>query len=118
MGRLPVSTESGSTVSYELFVLPKAQRQINALPNKDRQRIIEKINSLRQNPRPSGARKLVDTDEFYRVRVGQYRIIYAPFDQLLFLLVVTVGRRRDVYERLREKFNKDKLLAIINTREH
>jgi mRNA interferase RelE/StbE len=65
-----------------------------------RKRVSEAIDSLEENPRPSGVKKLKGSKELYRLRVGDYRIIFAIRDQELLVIVVNAGHRRDVYRRL------------------
>ena len=57
------------------------------------------MNALGQEPRPHGVRKLSGEEELYRIRVGDYRVIYAIEDDALIVLVVAVGDRRDIYRR-------------------
>jgi mRNA interferase RelE/StbE len=82
---------------YKLLIKPSAVKEIEAIPlKKDRQRIVERLLKLADNPRPSGCEKLSGQDK-YRVRQGRYRIIYAIEDDKLFVYVVKVGHRKDVY---------------------
>jgi mRNA interferase RelE/StbE len=60
-------------------------------------RIIGRIEALAVNPRPHGVEKLAGEDQTYRVRVGEYRILYEVHDAALVVLVVKVGHRREVY---------------------
>ena len=82
--------------SYRLFIKPSAAREIEAIPKKERLRIIRRIQDLSDNHRPPGCEKLSGQDK-YRVRQGQYRIIYSVSDDELIVCVVKVGHRRDVY---------------------
>jgi len=66
------------------------------MPPKDRGRIIARIQALAEDPRPVGAEKL-SGQERYRVRQGDYRILYEIEDQILRIMVVKIGHRRDVY---------------------
>lgn len=59
--------------------------------------IVKKIHSLAGNPRPAGALKLQSTEDLYRVRVGDYRIIYEIADQKLVITIVKIGHRGGVY---------------------
>ena len=61
------------------------------------QRLTQAIRSLGENPRPSGCVKLSGEENLYRVRVGDYRIVYQIKDEQLFVLVVAVGHRREIY---------------------
>jgi len=66
-----------------------------------RQRLFAEIQSLAANPHPVGARPITGRQGFFRVRVGDYRIIYLVKDEELFVLVVRVGHRKDIYETLK-----------------
>jgi mRNA interferase RelE/StbE len=82
---------------YRLLIKPSAVKDIEAIPLKrDRQRVVERISELAENPRPSGSEKISGQDK-YRVRQGRYRILYAIEDQDLIVQVVKVGHRKDVY---------------------
>jgi mRNA interferase RelE/StbE len=62
-------------------------------------RIAHAIDSLADDPRPRGAVKLAGDQDFYRLRAGDYRIIYSITDEKLIVLVIAVGHRRDIYRR-------------------
>ena len=82
---------------YRLLLKPSAVEEIEAIPFKrERQRLIECIAKLGENPRPPGCEKL-SGQEKYRVRQGRYRILYAIEDQNLLVNVVKVGHRKEVY---------------------
>jgi len=83
---------------YQVTVTPAADRSIAKLPREVRRRITEHLVALAENPRPPGSIKLTGQDA-YRIRVGDYRIIYTIQDDRLIVLVVDVGHRRDVYRR-------------------
>lgn len=82
--------------SYSILIKRSAAREIDALPAKDRRRVVAKIESLAHNPRPPGCEKL-SGEEKYRLRQGDYRILYEIVDSDLIVTVVKVGNRRDVY---------------------
>ena len=82
--------------SYELLIKPSAAKEIESLPRKDRLRVVAKIQSLITDPRPDGCIKLSGHEQ-YRVRQGDYRILYEIHDRQLVITVVKVGHRRDVY---------------------
>ena len=82
--------------SYSLFIKPSAAKEIEAVPKPDRRRIVAKIMSLSSDPRPPGCEKLSGHDQ-YRIRQGNYRILYEIHDLKLIVVVVKVGYRRDVY---------------------
>ena len=82
---------------YRLLIKPSAIKDIEAIPLKrERQRLVERISKLAENPRPSGSEKISGQDK-YRVRQGRYRILYAIEDHDLLVQVVKVGHRKDVY---------------------
>ena len=84
-------------MSYEVQILPKAARQIKALPIDVRQDISLTIQSLANDPRPIGVKKLSGEKDIYRVRVGNYRVLYQIIDKVLVVVFVSVGHRREVY---------------------
>ena len=82
--------------SYSLQIKRSAAKELEAVPLKDRRRIVTRIEGLRTEPRPPGCEKL-SGDEKYRIRQGNYRVLYEIQDQALIVTVVRVGDRRDVY---------------------
>jgi len=85
-------------MTHRVHVAPAAVRQLRKLDPVARRRVQAAIELLAEQPRPSGAKKLVGGDGEWRVRTGQYRIIYEIHDTVLFVLVVAVGHRRDIYQ--------------------
>jgi len=71
-------------------------KEIEAIPQRDRQRLIARIQGLASNPRPPGSEKLSGQDKF-RLRQGVYRIVYSVNDDGPSLLIVKVGHRKEVY---------------------
>jgi mRNA interferase RelE/StbE len=82
--------------SYELKFKKSVARDLRPFPKQDVKRIMQRIRSLADDPRPAGCEKL-SGQERYRVRQGAYRIIYEIEDARLTVLVVKVGHRREVY---------------------
>jgi mRNA interferase RelE/StbE len=82
--------------SYRLLIKPSAAKELEALPHKDRKRAAAKIQTLGRDPRPVGAEKLSGQDK-YRLRQGDYRILYAIDDLSATVLIVKIGHRREVY---------------------
>jgi mRNA interferase RelE/StbE len=81
---------------YRLLIKPSAVKDIEAIPVKrDRQRLVERISKLAEDPHPFGSEKMSGQDK-YRVRQARYRILYAIIDQDLIVQVVKVGHRKDV----------------------
>lgn len=85
-------------VSYKIKIKPSAAKELKVLPQKDRKRIVAKISKLAKDPRPKGCEKLSGDDK-YRLRQGNYRIIYLIEDNVLTVIVVRIAHRRDVYRR-------------------
>ena len=86
-------------MTYEVRLTPAAVRQLRKLDPPGRRRVQAAIDLLAEDPRPPGARQLVGGAGEWRVRTGDFRIIYDIRDEELIVLVVKVGHRRDVYER-------------------
>ena len=83
---------------YKILVKPSANKEIDAVgQKKDRQRIVLRIQSFGENPGPLGCEKLAGHLDRYRVREGNYRILYSIDDEKLLVDVVKVGHRKDVY---------------------
>jgi mRNA interferase RelE/StbE len=84
--------------SYKLRIIPSAAKELEALPRKDRSRIVAKIEGLAHNPRPPGSEKL-SGEEKYRLRQGDYRALYSVQDASTTVTIVKIGHRREVYRR-------------------
>ena len=83
---------------YRLTIKPSAAKELQAITDKvTLSRLIERIKSLSAQPRPSGSEKLAGRSSHYRVRQGNYRVIYSVDDQSRVVDIVKVGHRRDVY---------------------
>ena len=82
--------------SYKIVFKKSVAKDLKDLPKKDISRILKAIQSLADNPRPAQAKKL-SAQERYRLRQGNYRILYLIEDNVLVVTVVKVGNRRDVY---------------------
>lgn len=87
-------------VTYRVDFAPAAVRQLRKLDPVARRRIQAVVELLATEPWPAGAKKLVGGDGEWRVRTGDYRVVYEIHDQVLLVLVVAVGHRRDIYRRL------------------
>ena len=83
--------------SFRIVIKKSAAKEIERIEKKDRIRIIEKIRSLASDPRQFGSKKL-SGQEKYRIRQGDYRILYQVIDDELIINVVKVGHRRDIYD--------------------
>ncbi|MBN2294250.1 MAG: type II toxin-antitoxin system RelE/ParE family toxin [Pirellulales bacterium] len=81
---------------FEIKILRSAQRSLSRIQSQDRERIIETIRALAGEPRPHGCIKLSGRDA-WRIRIGNYRVIYEIHDNNLVILIVAIGHRREVY---------------------
>jgi mRNA interferase RelE/StbE len=84
-------------MTYQVEFTKQAAKQFRSLPDLAQQRIIPKVDALSIDPRSSGSVKLAGEENLYRIRVGDYRIIYSIEDDLLVILVVKIAHRREVY---------------------
>ncbi len=84
-------------MTYRISFQPRASRELEKLPNAARERIACAIDALESNPRPHGCKKLVGMNA-WRIRVGDYRVVYQIHDGRLLVLVVRIGHRRDIYD--------------------
>ena len=82
---------------YTVGTTPAVDKQLSRLPRSVQRRLADAIEGLELNPRPHGVKKLEGHDNLWRVRVGDYRIIYTIEDDRLLVLVVKLGHRGDVY---------------------
>ena len=86
--------------SYKITIKKSAARELQGIPGrKDRQRLVARINALAGNPRPVGAEKLSGTRDQYRIRQGNYRVLYEIEDEVLTVYIVKIGDRKDVYRK-------------------
>ena len=86
---------------YAVFLKPAALRELRKLPEDIRRRVAARIDALAGDPRPAGVERIQGEADLYRVRVGDYRIVYQLASKALVVLVVRIGHRRDVYRRPR-----------------
>jgi mRNA interferase RelE/StbE len=84
-------------VAYEVRFASGADRELRKLDFQDQRRITRAAESLASNPRPPGVKKLAGPGDHWRIRVGDYRIIYEIRDAILLVLIIRVGHRGDVY---------------------
>ncbi len=81
---------------FEILFKASVYKDFRKIPKKDLQKILSKIENLRTNPRLSGSEKLTGQN-LYRVRQGNYRILYSIQDNQLTIWVIKVGHRKDIY---------------------
>ena len=85
-------------VSYNILIKPSAAKELETIPDKDRRRIVYRIQGLAQDPRPAGCEKLSNQNR-YRIRQGNYRILYLIDDDKVIVVVVRVAKRSRVYRK-------------------
>jgi mRNA interferase RelE/StbE len=89
-------------VAYRVEILAAAQKDIRALRKPDQRRVVDVIEALGSDPRPHGCKKLRGLESLYRIRLGQYRIIYTVSDTKTIVLALRVRHRRDVYDHVQD----------------
>ena len=82
--------------NYSIVFKQSVAKDLRSIPKKDVQRILKRIDGLIDDPRSVGAEKL-SGDEKYRIRQGNYRILYTIEDDIITVTIVKVGHRRDIY---------------------
>lgn len=81
---------------YSIEIKKSAVKELSQIPKKDLVKIVKNINSLADNPRPKGSKKL-SREEKYRIRYGTYRILYLIEEDVLVIYVIKVAHRKDIY---------------------
>ena len=84
-------------MAYSVELKPSAAKDLASLPKDVQRRLSRKIDSLSFNPRPPGCEKIKGEDDIFRVRLGDYRLVYLIFERRLLILIVKIGHRKDVY---------------------
>jgi mRNA interferase RelE/StbE len=85
--------------SYKIEWKRSAAKELKLLPKETITKILKKIEELSSNPFSPGTKKLIGSEHTFRIRVGDYRIIYDIYSNLLIIEIIRVGHRRDIYER-------------------
>jgi mRNA interferase RelE/StbE len=84
--------------SYAVEVKPPARKELEALPDNVLARVVRKLEALAETPRPTGCKKLKGYKDHWRVRVGDWRVVYIIDDAAKSVSVTRIAHRRDVYE--------------------
>ena len=84
-------------MGYSIVFARRALRDLKSLSAVDQTRVAKRIDALAQNPRPHGSKKLQASEDLYRIRSGDFRVIYSITDRELLVLVIRIGNRRDIY---------------------
>lgn len=84
---------------YKIIIGKSALKQLENVPTRDKRRIVVQIDALANNPRPAGVKKLkAVSGELYRIRVGNYRVVYAVEDKVKIVDIRQIGNCKDIYE--------------------
>ena len=83
-------------MTYQVILPKSPQKELDRLPDKMAERILDALAGLKTQPRPPGGKKLRG-ENAWRIRVGDFRVIYEIHDRVLQVIVVTIGHRREVY---------------------
>ena len=86
-----------SDPAYRIELKPSVVRELSGLQIRDRRRVARAIDFLAADPRPRGVEKLQGSDDLWRIRVGDFRVIYTVQNARLLVLVLRVGHRKDIY---------------------
>ena len=86
-------------MAYQVLIKGSARKELAALSLPLQKRIDTRIRALSENPRPNGVTKLAGDENLYRIRVGDYRIIYQIQDKALLVLMIKISHRREVYRK-------------------
>ncbi|HEX4810040.1 MAG TPA: type II toxin-antitoxin system RelE/ParE family toxin [Bryobacteraceae bacterium] len=84
--------------SYSVEIKPPARKELEALPDRVLARVVRKLESLAQTPRPPGCKKLKGYKDQWRVRVGEWRVVYLIDDVAKLVSITRIAHRREVYE--------------------
>jgi len=84
-------------MAYSIQFKPAALRQFERLPLQVQRRIGVKIELLREDPTPAGCKRLIGLDDTWRIRIGDYRVVYQLQRRILMVLVLKIGHRREAY---------------------
>ena len=90
--------ENMSSKNYEIVITKSASKELHGFSSAVVQRIVPAIRSLSIEPRPNGCKKLKDSNNRYRIRVGDYRILYLVEDKIKIIEIVGIKNRKEAYE--------------------
>ncbi len=85
--------------SYSVEVKPAARKELEALPDSVLARVLQRMEAMRPSPRPAGCKKLRGYKDQWRVRVGDWRVVYIIDDDAKLVSITRIAHRREVYER-------------------
>ncbi|MDR4478528.1 MAG: type II toxin-antitoxin system RelE/ParE family toxin [Nitrospira sp.] len=84
-------------MTYSVLLAHPAERQLRSFPSVIQKRLVKRMKALQNDPRPTGVKKLAGKDDLYRIREGDYRIVYTIQDRELVILILKIGDRKEVY---------------------
>ncbi len=87
-------------MSYRVDLRPTVLKKLKSIPKNEAKKISKKIDSLEKNPKPYGYKKIKGGENLYRVRAGDYRILYEVHDNALTILVIRIGHRKEIYQHI------------------
>ncbi len=82
---------------YKIEISATAERQLKKIRREDQVRILRAVSLLARDPRPDGCRKMSSYDDIYRIRVGNYRVIYEIDGKQIVVIILKIGHRREIY---------------------
>ena len=85
------------SVTYQVIIQPSAAKAIRKLDRDTQAKVVRLLEALAAEPRPVGVTKMAGDDNLWRVRIGDYRVVYEVHDRKLIVLIVRVANRKDVY---------------------
>lgn len=83
--------------SYRIQWKQSAKKELRKLPDQARRRILKAVEGLKNDPHPSGSKKLVGVEQAFRIRIGDYRVIYSLFPSALYVEIIRVADRKEAY---------------------
>jgi len=86
--------------TYNIEWKNSATKELTSIPKEYSAKIFNDITELKENPRPDGCRKLTGSDNLYRIKINQYRVVYSIDDDVLTILIIRIAHRKDVYKNL------------------
>ena len=84
-------------MAYSILLAPPAERQLRSFAPAIQKRLVKRMKTLQKDPRPHGVKKLAGEGELYRIREGDYRIVYTIQAKELIVLVLKIGDRKEIY---------------------
>jgi mRNA interferase RelE/StbE len=87
-------------MAYSLQYKSSVKKELRKLGQSDRIAIVDKIELLKQEPRPDGSAKLKGSRDLFRIRHGDYRVIYQIHKNVLLIIIIRIGHRREIYKNL------------------